>query len=62
VKVFLTQFGVVSDWTDRQALYAPFMVELFAVGCFGPSSELVIAPIAYVAADELPTPAGVERT
>lgn len=62
VKVFLTQFGIVSDWIYRQALDAPFMVELFAVVLSNSSPSLVIGPVVCIAADELPTPANVERT
>lgn len=37
------------------------MVELFAAGCFGPSPERVRSPVPCVAAEKLPTSAGVER-
>jgi hypothetical protein len=61
-KVFLTLFGTVSACTYRQGPYAPFMVELFAVGPFGRTPSLVIGPAARVAACRLPTAAQVERT
>ena len=61
-KVFLTRFGTVSDCVHRQGLDAPFMVELFAAGCFGRSPSVVIRPVAYVTAHKLPTAAKVERT
>lgn len=37
--------------------FAPFIVELFTVGLFVPSPELVIAPVRFVAKAKLPTPA-----
>jgi hypothetical protein len=61
-KVFLTRFGTVSDCIYRQGLDAPFMVELFTVGCFGRTPSVVIGPVAYVTARKLPTAAKVERT
>jgi len=60
-KVFLSRFGTVSDSIYRQGLTAPFMVELFTAGFFGPSPSVVIRPVECVAAFELPTSASVER-
>lgn len=60
-KVFLTRFGTVSDSIHRQELDAPFVVELFAVGRFGPTPSVVVRPVECVAASELPTSASVER-
>ena len=60
-KVFLARFGTVSDWIHPEAVNPPFAVELFTVGCFGPSPDAVTHPVVCVAADELPARAGVER-
>lgn len=38
------------------------MVELFTVGCFGRTPDVIIRPVAYVTAHKLPTAAEVERT
>ena len=56
------QFGTVSSSSYPQAIFSPFMVELFTVRCFDASPALVIEPVAFVAEGELPTRANVERT
>lgn len=60
-KVFLSRFGTASTCIHRQGLYAPFMVELFTAGFFGPSPERVTVPVLCVTAQKLPTSANVER-
>jgi hypothetical protein len=61
-KVFLSRFGTVSDWTHPEAVNPPFAVELFTVGCFGPSPDGVGHPVDFVAEAKLPARAYVERT
>lgn len=60
-KVFLSRFGTVLSCTYRQGLFAPFMVELFAVRTFHANRRALSRPVACVAARKLPTPACVER-
>ena len=42
--------------------FLPFVVELFAAGCFARSPSLVLARSLWSPTKELPTPAEVERT